>query len=793
MGFGSFKDRIKQAADQVSGTVSQAADTVTSAVGDVADQAASAASEVADQAGAAVAGAVEQAEAVGAAGVDQISGGLSPWADKIGQLGQAGAGLVGTGGGLLSVGQAAAGRGGFAADVPEVPAEVEIRLNGQSLDAKQVWVERIQVRRAVNEIPTATVLLNMPQAPHDDYATLNGLLKQGAIGRTFSMKSGKLTLFSGVVATVQVELGETGRRLRVRLKHGLQGLKARHVSRILKKGTDASVVKQVLSEHGVKADVTMPAGEASQRVQWNCTDWTFVRALAGQHGAWLWPQADGGVKVRPPKLGGKSHRIAATPQTKGMTLLDAQWSYSGLMQPQQVQTKSWDLGKQVTVTKTAKPASLGAGGLAPNRVKPLKDESWMALLTGQWDPAIQQSTTDAWMTQQFAQTVRGHWTVAGCQAIELGDTVELAGFGDELGGKSIVTQVEYEIDTTLRVGKTIVGVGLEEEAAVPPPLPVPTGLVIAKVAKHQADPKAATWNRMPVTVPALGTTVLWARIGHPYASTDSGLTFYPEPDDEVALGFVGEDPVILASLHNPKQKAPFAPSAKNEKKGIVLRHDKKRLELSFDRDKHVSMWGVGQDSALEQQVTVSEEQGLTFVSKKGQVKIDVEKGDVTWTTKKNFKVDATETITLAGKTGVKASSDKDVSLDAKLKLVGQGKEAVKWTSEKSELSINPQKAVVTSVQTTVKGTAKVNMSGAQGVSVSGAKIDVKGDASVGVSAAKVDVKGEAAVSVGGAEVKLNGEAQASLTGATVKVEGQATTNVGGSGVTNVKGSLVNLG
>ncbi|MCF7696564.1 hypothetical protein KPG66_10820 [Mycetohabitans sp. B2] len=758
MGFGSFKARIKQAVHQAEASVSEAADQAVSAVDRVVDQASAAVADVAADAQAAVTHVV------------------SPWADTISQAAQSSAALLGAG--LALRGTAGRAHAPNREGAGEAPAEFEIRLNGQPLDPKHVWVERIEVRRAVNEIPTATVLLTMPQAPHDDYSVLTRLLEQGAIGQSLSMKVGKLLLFAGVVATVQVQVGSTGRRLKVRLKHRLQGLKARQDSRILKQGTDASVLRQVLSEHGVKAQVTIPAAEPVQRMQWNCSDWTFVRAVAGQHGAWLWPQADGGVKVHAPTLGGKMHRIGATAQHPGMSLLDAQWAYSGLTQPQQVHTKSWDLSAQAVVEKTAKTARLGAGGLAPTRIKPLKDTRWLASLTGQWEPAIQQSATDGWLTQQHAQAVRGHWAVAGCQAIELGDTLELAGFGSALDGRAIVTQLEYEIDSTLRVGKTIVGIGLDEAAAVAPSLPAPAELVIGKVAKHQADAKPATWNRVPVMVPMLGPTVLWARMGHTYASTQSGVTFYPEVEDEVVLGFVGQDPVIVASLHNPKQVAPFAPSAKNEKKAIVLRREGKRLEFSLDREQHALQWMVGQDTTPEQQFVMSEEKGLAFAAKQGQVTLEVEVGDVSFTTKKNLKVNATEQVTLEGKAGVIVSSEKHVKLDAQMKLSGQGKQGVAWSSERSRMTMTPDKASVSANEVAVDGTMTTKLSGNEGVQIKGIKVDVKGDAEV---------------SVAGAKVAINGQAQTSVMGAQVSVEGQATTNVGGSGITNVKGAMVNLG
>ncbi|VDZ51050.1 Uncharacterized protein conserved in bacteria [Serratia odorifera] len=107
--------------------------------------------------------------------------------------------------------------------------------------------------------------------------------------------------------------------------------------------------------------------------------------------------------------------------------------------------------------------------------------------------------------------------------------------------------------------------------------------MVAKVAPYRTDPRGKSWNRLPVKVPVLGEEIIWARMGHVYASDHSGVTFYPEAGDEVVLGFVGDMPVIMASLHNPQRKAAIEPDEKNAKKGMVLRHQGQRMELSFHR------------------------------------------------------------------------------------------------------------------------------------------------------------------------------------------------------------------
>ncbi|CAJ0994845.1 contractile injection system protein, VgrG/Pvc8 family [Serratia marcescens] len=655
------------------------------------------------------------------------------------------------------------------------PAVVDVHLGGKALDPKTVFVEQLQTRHAVNEIPLATLVLSLPHSAPEDYTALDHLLGHCQIGMVATIKVDQMTLFAGVVGDVKVSTDASGCRVKVRLRHALQGLKSTTNSRIWKSQPDATLVRNVLNEHQVKNTVTLAVSGAVQRFQWNCSDWSFLRAVLGLHGAWLWPHRDGRVTVQVPRLGGKPHRISAKSGPDGVTVLDAEWGYSGGNQARKVTTQSWDLSTQSVMKKTAKKPVLGNGGLSPVKMKALGRDG-LALLTGQWNGAQQQAAVDAWLVAQQAQAVRVRLTVSGCQAYQVGDTLALDGFGTHLNGQGIVTQVEYQGGIDSRHGKTVIGIGLDEEVAVAPALSVPTGVVMGQVAPYQADPHSK-WNRVPVRVPQLGRENIWARMGHVYASKDSGVTFYPETGDEVALGFVGSDPVILASLHNPKRTAAIEPSAKNAKKGMVLRHDGQRMELSVDRDTHKFTCALGTDKKPEQQMVIDKEKGATLTSLKGNVAVEVKAGGASVTTKQKIALHADEQVSVTGKTGVTVASDKDVTLDAKARLVGHGKTRVDMASAAGKLELSPEKANLSANQTRVTGSLTVDIQGNEGVTLKGAKVAVTGDVDVAIAGAKVAVKGTA---------------QASLEAASVKVAGQMT-DVGGAGITNVKGALINLG
>lgn len=683
------------------------------------------------------------------------------WADKVG----AAAALTDKAPGKTPGGNAAS----------TTPAAVDVHLGGKAVDPKTVFVEQLHTRHAVNEIPLATLVLSLPHSAPDDHTALDHLLGNCQIGQLTTLKVSQMTVFAGVVGDVKVSTDASGCRVKIRLKHALQGLKSTSKSRIWKSQPDATLVRDVLHEHQVKNTVTLAVSGAVQRYQWNCSDWAFLRAVLGLQGAWLWPHTDGRVTVQAPRLGGKSHKISAKPGPDGVKVLDAEWGYSGVNQPRQVTTQSWDLSTQTVMKKTAKKPVLGSGGLSPAKVKALGRDG-MALLTGQWDGAHQQAAVDAWLVAQQAQAVKVRLTVSGCQPYQVGDTLTLDGFGTHLNGQGIVTQVEYQSGIDGRHGTTVIGIGLDEEVAAAPALSVPTGLVMGQVAPYQADPHSK-WNRVPVTVPQLGRESLWARMGHVYASKNSGVTFYPEVGDEVVLGFVGSDPVILASLHNPKRTAAIEPSAKNAKKGLVLRHDGQRMELSFDRDMHRLTWALGTDKKPEQQMGMDKEKGVTLTSLKGNVAVEVKAGGASVTTKQKIALHADEQVSVIGKTGVTASSDKDVTLDAKARLVGHGKTRVEMASAAGKLELSPEKANLSANQTRVAGSLTVDIQGNESVTLKGAKVAVTGDVEVAIAGAKVAVKGTA---------------QASVEAAAVKVAGQMT-DVGGAGVTNVKGALINLG
>lgn len=667
-----------------------------------------------------------------------------------------------------------------------VPLAVSVLVGGKELDAKTVFIEGIQTRMAVNEIPSATVTISLPQSAPEDYAPLDALLNQCKVGGVAQLKLDKLTVFDGVVGALRVTRSEGVCRISLRFKHLLQGLKATSRSRVWKAQQDAALVQQVLKEHNIKVGtVTLAEGKPVQRVQWKCSDWHFLRALTGEHGAWFWVQMDGTVKVQPPAMGGKTHQVSAKNSAAGIMVLNAEWGFSCLQQPKGVGTQSWNMDEQAPHKNTAKKITLGSGALAPDAIKALGLESDM-LLTGQRDSTIQQGTADGLLLTQHAQAVRVRLTLAGCQPFQPGDTVSLDGFGTHLNGQGLVTQVEFQCDKNSRMGQTIVGVGLDDEAALFPEMPVPEGQVNGIVADFAVDPESGR-NRIAVKVPLLGTESLWARMGHLYATKEAGVTFYPEVGDEVGLAWIGSDPLIDSRLHNPKRKAPFEPSKDNLRKGILLRHEAKRAEWRVDVKTPTMTVELGNDKDPEQHLTVHEEQGTKLISKKGDFTVELKEGLVDFKAKKHFSLDVEDKVIVKAKQNVTVNTDENMALEAKKNQVIKGDVKVEVASTETKLDMDKEAAKLTALNVTLTGTKTAVVKSDKDTTLEGLNTTVKGTTKVEVSstAGEVDVKG--------GKLKLSGTEEASLSSPAKATVSASDCEIGGSGITAIKGSTIKLG
>ena len=175
-----------------------------------------------------------------------------------------------------------------------------------------------------------------------------------------------------------------------------------------------------------------------------------------------------------------------------------------------------------------------------------------------------------------------------------------------------------------------------------------SGLHIGIVSATADDPNAE--NRVKVTLPGLpdGSDGLWARLAMPEAGKDRGWYFWPEPGDEVVLGFFNQDPrqpVILGSLFGSKNAPPAAivdASDKNGRRGLV---SKKGITIGLVDDDKAQLY---LQTPGKNKIVLDDDGELIELSDQHGNKITLDKNGITLKSAKDFKVDASGPVEIKG-------------------------------------------------------------------------------------------------------------------------------------------------
>ncbi|MCP1293298.1 MULTISPECIES: phage baseplate assembly protein V [unclassified Chromobacterium] len=472
-----------------------------------------------------------------------------------------------------------------------LPPEISIQFGMPPQSLTTLLPIRLNTRLAANQIPNATLVLKQPGGDRKEVEKFSADAQRCLPGTTVRIElkdNNKSTvLFTGIVAEQHNHWTLDGNELTLRLCHLLQGALSSHGSQVFSNMTDEEALRQLLRLY--KVDLGPSRGMMSirhpQLVQYECSDWQFIKARLHANGVWLWPDVSGGVSIAPPALSSAKHMLAQdakvlTGESSHTPLIEiADWIFSSRELTSEVHTITWNTKNQKAETRQSQPKQLGSNALDPKMLVQLgpKSQTFHAARN------LQDEELDAWANSRLlsmqAASVRGTFTVIGSSAYQLGETLELKGFGKTLDGQGVISGIEHHMTpgrwrTDVTLGQDTINVSL---------VPATPGLQIGVVSHYQSDPD--NLDRLQVEVPIFGNAKLWARFAKPFASKDSGACFYPEPGDEVVLGFFEADPrfpVILGAMHNPKQPSPIDPVKHLQQRGLILKQGDKQQQLLFD-------------------------------------------------------------------------------------------------------------------------------------------------------------------------------------------------------------------
>lgn len=567
-------------------------------------------------------------------------------------------------------------------------------------DLYQVY--SVETCRSVNKVPYARILLIDGSAAESDFA----ISDQDVFvpGKTITIKAGydskETVLFKGIVVRHAVKIQRNGDSfLELEITDKALKMTLQRKNDLYPKIKDGDLIGQLISANGLSKDVESTTFVNEEIVQYCATDWDLMLLRAEVNGL-LITVDDGKVTVRSPDT-------SQTPVLEvgyGDTILDlqAELDASTQIDPAAVKGYSWD------------PATLSLAESGPGTVN-IREQgnlssSQLAKVFGiknfplQSGGDIAKESLKDWAAAGLQKSklakIRGWVKFQGNAAVLPGKMIRLTGIGDRFSGDAFISAVHHTIENGDWVTEVQFGMAFTwfseqakyiPQAAAAGQLPPIKGLQTGIVKKVDGDPGGEF--RVLVNLPLLQNKnkSIWTRLGTLYAGKKRGTFFFPEPEDEVIVGFLNEDPrfpVILGSLYSKKMSPPFSPDAQNNKKAIVTRE---KLQISFDdKDKIIEIRTPGGHI-----IKMDDKSGALSIKDPNSNTVSLSKGGITLDSDTNLKINAKGNISLAAKG--------NIGLSAKGNLTLEGAQISNSASAKFSAKGNAAAELTATGMVTVKG------------------------------------------------------------------------------------------
>ncbi|MCD8101230.1 MAG: type VI secretion system tip protein VgrG [Alistipes sp.] len=445
----------------------------------------------------------------------------------------------------------------------------------------------VHIFTAVNSIGRALLVYragdpaagSVPEADDDTFSIGNQVKVEAGYGDDAAI------LFEGVVTgqNIDIRAGE-GCLFEVECSDRAFLLSTVRRSRVFTESKDSDAVSTILGNYDLGSEVEGTAVEHPSIVQYDCTDWEFIRSLANRSGLAVTVRS-GNVKVAKPTVSGE----APLKVSYGPDLIEFRGELSATGQVAGVSASSWDEATQEMVVRQGISPALnkqgesggtdlaGLAGIAGDTLRTV----WMN------DPDGLEVWAGAALSGTGLARVTGYVKFPG-SALAVPDSVmELNGFGRHMDGKAYIGSVEHSIvkgDWTTTVG---MGLSREEEgeavrARCRGILPGIGGLHIGKVLKLEGDPLDSGRIQVDIATVGSGNDSVWARMATGWSGDGYGQFLCPDIGDEVAVGFFAGDPscpVVLGSMYSGPRRPPYELSDDNRIRGWVT---KEGIALTFD-------------------------------------------------------------------------------------------------------------------------------------------------------------------------------------------------------------------
>jgi phage protein D len=510
-------------------------------------------------------------------------------------------------------------------------------------------------------------------------------------------------LFTGEVTGVELEVEHGAPNMTVIADDVAFKMTLGNKARTFTKVTYSDVVQKIAGEYGITAPEITPTSSVHDYLLQTDSDFGFLCELSDRVGYDWWIDANGKLHFHP--MGSKKGATPAlswgTSGPNGMLHFSVRAS---ALHPQKVTVRGWDAGSatEVQATNRAVTGTPEAGLVAPY-VKPPDLASKGAVDTGfrmftTQSEGLDLATSAATLAASSAVTAEGLCEVNA--NIQVGYQVEVAEVGPA-SGKYAVTEVEHSYTRRGFLTRFVAGervpTGLVDTLSAPVVSSFRQDALVVGVVTNTGDSESPKGS-VKVKYPALGDKVesAWARVVAMGAGASRGMTFVPEVNDEVIVGFESGDvtrPLVLGGLYSTKNTALDFGVAEGKvaKRQIVSRlgHVIELGDGQSPADQRIALTLAGGEFAVD----LSKE-GLAAKVPSGKP-VSISAGD------SKFEIDGSGNITISGqKITIKATQDVEIS---GLNVKAKANMAIEASGTQAKVTGSAQAELSAGGPTTVKG------------------------------------------------------------------------------------------
>lgn len=417
------------------------------------------------------------------------------------------------------------------------PPRVTLEVDGQPLDPAAAGSLADVVVRQLLSAPTVCELafVDPPASP-----SLAERLGPGSPLR-LGVEAAEGALFLGEVTAIEHVVDPAhGREIRVRAYDALHRLRKRQGPRTRVGVTPRDLAAELVADVGLTVETTDPGPTWARLIQHRQSDLELLLDVCERSG--LYATVDDGVLRLLPLSGfGEAVRL-----TLGETLLEAAIETNGDPATRSVTALGWDPGRIESHRGTADTARSGRtagaavepGTLGGTGERTLLDE---AAADDRQAAALAQAELD----RRVAREVVFRGVAAGDPRLRPGRPIEIAGVGQTVDGRYVLTEVRHTIER---------GRGFLSELSTEPPEPAPrpwAATVTTGTVRSADDPDGL--GRVQVALPTFGDVETpWLGVVSVGAGSGKGIVALPDAGDQVLVLLAHEDPargIVLGGLY----------------------------------------------------------------------------------------------------------------------------------------------------------------------------------------------------------------------------------------------------